>query len=103
YRPVHLVDEGKNRNTPPTANLKELQGLRLHSLGRIENHHGTICGHEGTIGVFGKVLMAWCIQQVNNVSPVRKLQHRRGNGDASLLLHSHPIRRGMALVAAGTY
>ena len=40
--------------------------------------------------------MARCIKQVNRTALIRKLHHRRGDGDASLFLHFHPVRGGMA-------
>ena len=51
-RPVHLVDEGKDRDVPHPAHLEQLSGLGLEPFGGVLQHHCVVCCSEGAIGVF---------------------------------------------------
>jgi hypothetical protein len=53
-RPVHLVDEGEDRDAPHAADLEQLAGLGLEALGRVFQHHRVVGGGEGAVGVFEK-------------------------------------------------
>ena len=50
--PVHLVDEGENRDAPHAAHLKHFAGLGLQALGRVFQHHRVVGGGQRAIGVF---------------------------------------------------
>ena len=63
---VHLIDEGDDRNVAHAANFKEFARLALDPLGRIQHHHGGIHRGQGAIGIFRKILVAWCVQQVED-------------------------------------
>ena len=60
--PIHLVDEGDDRNIPETTDLEQLARPRLDALGGVDHHHGGIDRSQRSIGVFGKVLMARRVQ-----------------------------------------
>ena len=51
-RPVHLVDEGEDRDAPHAAHLKQFAGLGLQALGRVFQHHRVVGGGQGAVGVF---------------------------------------------------
>ena len=92
--PVHLVDEGKDGDVPHGAHLEQLAGLGLHALGRVNDHHRAVGGHEGAVGVLGEVLVARGVQDVDAVALVLELHDGRGDRDAALLLNLHPVGGG---------
>ena len=98
-RPVPLVDEAQQGQAPVPADLEELERLRLDALGRVQHHDRGVGRGQDPVGVLGEVPVPRGVEQVQDVVPVRELQHRRGDGDAPLLLQLHPVRRGRPLVA----
>jgi len=94
--PVELVDEGEDGGIPQPAHIHELDGALLHALGHIDDHQGGVHGREGTVGIFGEILVARRIQQVDGGLPVGELHDRRGHRDAALLLQRHPVGSRMA-------
>ena len=90
-RSVPLVDEREQRQVALAADLEELQRLRLDALGRIEHHDRGVGGRQHPVGVLGEVAVAGGVEQVQHRVAVRELQHGRGDRDASLLLHLHPV------------
>ena len=89
--PVHLVDEGKDRDVPQGADLEQLPRLGLHALTGIDHHDRGIRRHQGAVGVLREILVAGCVQDVDAVSFVIELEHGRSDRDASLLLDVHPV------------
>ena len=77
--PVHLIDKGKNRNFTHNTNLEQLTGLSLHTLGRINHHHGGIRRHQRTVGVLRKVLVPRRVQNIDAEPAIFKLQHGRSD------------------------
>ena len=75
-RAVHLVDEGENRDLAHAADLKQLPGLRLQSLGSVFQHHGVVRRCQCSIGVFRKILVPWRVQEIDRGGVVIELQHR---------------------------
>ena len=57
------------------ADLEELLCLSLDTLCRVQHHYGTVYCHKGTVGIFGKVLMARSIKNIYPASAVIKLQN----------------------------
>ena len=79
------------------ADLEELLRLRLDALRDIDDHDGTVDGHERAVRVLREVLMARRIEDVDAAARVVELQHRRRDRDTALLLNLHPVRHRMAL------
>ncbi len=75
-RPVHLVDEGEQRNAPRAADRKQLAGLRFYALGRIDQHDRAIRCQQRTIGVLTEVLMARCIEEIDRPAVIGELEDR---------------------------
>ena len=103
---VQLVHERDDRRVAQPADLHQADGPRLHAAGRVDDHEGRVDGGQGSVGVFGEVLVAGGVQQIDDSPGVRKLHHRRGDGDAPLLLELHPVggrvpRRPASLDGAG--
>ena len=98
---VHLVDEGEDRDIAQAADLEELDGLRLHALGRVDEHHGAVRRDEHAVGVLREVLVAGGIQNVDVEAVELKLHRRGGDGDAALLLDLHPVAGGVLIALAG--
>jgi hypothetical protein len=68
--------------------------LRFHAFGGVDHHQRAVHGGEHAVGVFGKVLVAGGVKQVDGVVVVVKLHHRRRHGNAALLLNLHPVGSG---------
>ena len=94
--PVVLVEEGDDRQVAGPAHLEQLEGLGLDALGHVEHHDRGVGGGQDPVGVLREVAVTRGVEQVDHVVPVGELQHRRGDGDAPLLLHRHPVRGGLA-------
>ena len=91
--PVPLVDERDHRDAAGAADLEQLQRLRLHALGRVEQHDRAVDRGQHPVGVLGEVGVAGRVEQVDHVVAVVEPQRGRGDRDAALLLHLHPVRR----------
>ena len=98
--PVELVHEREDRDSAPAADLEELAGLGLDSLGAVDQHHRGIGGSERPVGVFGEVLVARRVEQVDAEAAVLELQHRARHRDPALPLQLHPVGGDMPLGAA---
>ena len=101
-RTVPLVDHRDDRDTAVPAYLKKFQRLRLQALGGVDQHDRAVHRAEHPIGVFGEIGVAGGVEQVDDAvlpvgGAVGELQRGGGDGDASGLLHLHPVRhRGAA-------
>ena len=98
---VHLIDEGDDRNVAQPADFEQLAGARLDAFGGVDHHHRRIDRGQRAIGVFGKVLVARRIEQVEDAAVILEGHHRSDNGDAALALDRHPVGAGRAAVALG--
>ncbi len=78
------------------ADLEQLERLRLETLRGIDQHHGRVDGGEYAIRVLGKVGVPRCIDKVDDVVAIVELQCGGADGNASGLLHLHPVRDGRA-------
>ena len=76
------------------ADVKQLDGLRFHALGGVDHHQRGIDGGEHAVGVFGEVLVAGGVEQVDHMVAVIKLHDRRGDRDAALFFDIHPVGGG---------
>ena len=85
------------------TNLKQLDRLCLHTLGSIDHHYGGIRSHQCTVGILGKVLMSRCIQNIDTIIVIIKLQNGRSNGDTTFLLNLHPVRYGIFGICLSLY
>ncbi len=100
-RQVHLVDQGQDRDPTHAAHGEQFACLGFHPFGCIDDHDGAVGGRQGAISIFGEILMAWRVEQINHGVFVGKLHGRRRDGNAALLFHSHPIRcRRLAALAS---
>ena len=102
-RPVELVEERDHGQLPGTADLEQLERLRLDALGRIEHHDDRVDGGEHAIGVLGEVPVARRVEQVDHVVAVGELQDGRRDRDAPGLLELHPVGRGTAPPGPGVH
>ncbi len=102
-RPVHLVDEGEDRDAPHAAHLEQLAGLGFKALGGVLEHHRVVGGGQGAVGVLREVLVAGGVEQVDRAAVVVELQHGGGDRDAALLLQLHPVGGDLALLPLGLH
>ena len=70
--------------------------LRLDAVGRVDHHQRRVDRGQHAVGVFGEVLVAGRVEQVDDAVAVLHLHHRRGDRDAALLLDLHPVGGGVA-------
>lgn len=98
---VDLVDEGDDRDVAQAADLEELEGLGLDAAGGVDDHDGGVDRGEGAVGVFGEVLVAGRVEQVEDDVVPGEGHDRGGDGDAALAFDGHPVRAGVAALAAG--
>ena len=92
---VHLIDEGEDGDVTQGADLEQLDGLGLNALCRIDDHDSGVRCHQGTVGILREVLMSRCVQDIDTVSVIIKLQYGRSNRDTSFFLNLHPVRNRM--------
>ena len=71
--PVHFVHKGKDRDMAHHTDLEKLDGLRLHTLGAVDDHHRRIRSHKGPVGILREVLMARRVQDIDAVAFIIKL------------------------------
>ena len=57
-----------------TQTLKQLNRLRLDTLGTVDDHDRRVGRHQGTVGILREILMSWCIQDIDAESFIIKLQ-----------------------------
>ena len=96
---IELVHEGKDGDSATSTDFEEFSGLGFDSFGGIDDHDCGIDGGKDSVGIFGKVSMAWGIEEVDDVVAVGELEDGRGDGDSALLFELHPIAGGGSLVA----
>ena len=93
---VELVDECHDRGIAQAADIHQFDRALFDAFGAVDDHQRRIDGGQRTIGVLGKILMAGCIEQIDDVVAVGKLHDRRGHRYSPLLFQRHPVRSGMA-------
>ena len=76
------------------ADREELHRLRLEALGRVDEHHRGVDRGEHPVGVLGEVGVTGGVEQVDDGVAVGELQRGRGDGDAAVALHLHPVGDG---------
>ncbi len=93
---VELVDEGQDRRVAQAADVQQLDGLRFDAVDRVDHHHRRVHRRQRAVGVFGEILVARRVEQVDHALAVGELHHRRGHRDAALLFQFHPVRGRVA-------
>ena len=94
---VALVYERIDRKAPLFANTEQFLRLYLYTFSIVEEHDCTVGRRQSSICVLRKVLMAWGVQEVDAEVLIFEVEHGRGDGDATLLLHFEPVRCCMAI------
>jgi len=94
---VELVDKAHDWRIPQAAHVHQGDGARLDAFTPIEHHQCRVHRGQGAVGVFGEVLVAGGVEQVDHVLAVGELHHRGSDGDAALLFHLHPVGGGVAI------
>ena len=97
---VHFVDEAEDGRIAQTTDIHQLDGAILDTLGTVNHHQRRIDSGQRAIGILGEVLVPRGIQQVHYALSIGKLHHRRGDRDAALLLHAHPVGGGVGAFLA---
>ena len=100
---VELVDEGDDRRLAAAADFEQLQRLRFDTVGAVDHHHGGIDRGQHTVGIFGEVLVARRVEQVDHGVAVLELHDRTGHRNAPLLFDLHPVRGRVAIALAALH
>jgi hypothetical protein len=95
---IELVHEGKDGDTAAATDFEEFSGLGFDPFGGIDDHDCGIDRRKDSVGIFGKVSVAWGVEEVDDVVTVWELEDGRGDGDSALLFEFHPIAGGGSLV-----
>ncbi len=93
-RAVHLVDEHNDGCIPHAAHLDQLLRLRLDAFGRVDDHDDAVDSRQSAEGVFGEVLVARGVQDVDLDILIIKAHDRGSHRDATLALDLHPVGSG---------
>ena len=91
---VHLVDEDNHRRVTHTADFHQLTSLCFHTLRSVHHDDYTVHCRQGTIRIFGKILVTRCIEDINLIVMVVKFHHGGSDRDTTLLFDVHPVGRG---------
>jgi hypothetical protein len=91
---VELVDEGDDGGVTQAADFQQLDGLLFHALGGVDHHDGGVDRGQHAVGVFGEILVARGVEQVEDAVAVGELHHRTRHRNAALALHLHPVGGG---------
>ena len=74
---IHLVYKSNNRNAAQAADFEKLACLRLNALSGVDDHDGGIDSRQRPVGIFGEILMPWCIEQIEDDAIFLERHHRR--------------------------
>ena len=90
---VHLIDEDNHRSVAHTANLHQLARLGFHTFRAVHHNDNAVHRRQGTVSIFGKVLVTRSIENIDFVIVIIKLHYRSGYRDTTLFFNIHPVRR----------
>jgi hypothetical protein len=90
---VELVDEGHDRRVAQAADFHQLDRALFHAFGAVDHHQRRIHGGQRAIRVFGEILVAGRIEQVDHAPVVGELHDGGGHGNTALLFQRHPVGR----------
>ena len=93
---VELVDEDDDGRLAHAADFHQFAGLCLDTFGGVNDDDDAIDGGEGAISVFGEVLVAGGVEDVDLVAFIVEGHGGGGDGDAALLFDLHPVGGGGA-------
>ena len=65
---VQLVDEAHDGRGAQPAHFHQLDGALLHALGAVDHHQGGVHRRQRAVGVFGEILVARRVQQVDDAA-----------------------------------
>ena len=100
-RAVQFVHEREDRDAAAAADFEELAGLAFDAFACVDDHDGGVDGGENAVGILREVAVAGRVEKIDDAAVVFELEDGGADGDAALLFHFHPVRRGGALVFAG--
>ncbi|KAG1530184.1 hypothetical protein G6F50_017488 [Rhizopus delemar] len=92
---VHFIDDSDAGSLSRAADLYQTQGLSFDAISRVDNHQCRVHGGKDTIRIFGKILMARGVKQIQHMAAILHLHHRARDGNSALLLNVHPVRDDM--------
>ncbi len=94
---VEFVHENHNGRVSHATNFHQLACLCFHPFCHVHHYYYTIYCRECAVGVFGKILVTGCVQNVYLVFVILKTHDRSGNRNSSLFLNLHPVGCGSFL------
>ena len=92
---IHFIYKNNDRSIPHPADFRQFPGLFFNTIDAINHQYNAVHCRQCPISIFRKVLMAWCIQQIDELILVLKTHNRSGHGDTTLTLYFHEITGSM--------
>jgi hypothetical protein len=74
-----------------TADLGELARLRLDAAGGVDQHDGTVRGHQRPVGILAEVAVSRGVEDVDPMPAELEVEHRARHRDPALLLQLEPV------------
>ena len=90
---VQLVDEDDHGRVAHPADIHQLARLRFDALGAVDHDDDRIHGRQRAIGVFGEVLVARRVEDIDLAPLVLEAHDGGGHRDAALAFDLHEVRR----------
>ncbi len=78
------------------THLEQLARLVFDAIGGVDHHHDAVGGDERPIGVLAEVVVPGRVNERHASALQLEFEGSGCDGDATLLLELHPVRRGMA-------
>ncbi len=91
---IHLVHEGDHRGGAHAANFHQALCLFFHTLHAVDHEDDTVYCRKGAVGVFRKIFVARCIEDIDQLAAVFKAHYRSSHRDAPLFLDFHEVGGG---------
>src|SRR5690242_374107 len=92
--PVQFIDKYNDWGASHATYLNKFFCLFLHTFGHIDDNNYAINCSEGAEGVFSKIFVTGCIENIYLMIPVWKGHYRSRNRDATLTFDFHEVRCG---------
>ena len=90
---VHFIDKDNHRSIAHAADFHQLACLGFHTFRTVHHNDNAVHRSQRTIRIFGKILVARSIEDVDFIIVIVKLHNRSGYGYTTLLFNVHPVGR----------
>ena len=88
---VHLIDKHDHGSLTHTADFHQFTGLGFHTFCGIDHDNNAIHCRQRTERIFGEVLVARSIEDIDFMTGIVESHHGGCDGDSTLLFNFHPV------------